>query len=115
MSAVRIIGRLARDAVVRINPRNGTAWIEIELGHAAGGSVQARTCAPTIALQRSGEGASAQFIAHATARRLRAGARVAVHASGYVIRHLPSPHLELIGVELIEQLEVHPVHEKATA
>lgn len=99
MSTITVTGRLSRDAHT-CTGTDGSAWVFVEIGMVGTGrAVQAR--------HRIGDGHSAQYAATRKAQALRAGALVRVHGGGYDICNTPVPHLVVVGVSLIEHLEVH--------
>lgn len=92
-SALRVYGRLARDAR-RFTQPDGTAVVDVLL----------RTGPRSVdvtARRVIGIGAGAQYIAARSAAQLRAGARVTVHAQDFAFRPYVE-QLELRGVDLIE-------------
>lgn len=105
MSAIRFSGVLGRDAESRV-ATDGTAWVYLEVHQGAG-----RLFA--LAKRRIGSGPAAQLVAHNSARHLRAGARVTVHAASVDVAHSPHDHLVLLGVDWIEHQPVVSRHEPA--
>jgi hypothetical protein len=107
MSALRLTGTLGRDAEAR-TATDGTAWLCIELHQGCGSiAAAARRC--------MGTGPAAQIAARSAASHLKAGSRVTVHAAGYDIRHQPTDHLVLVGVDHIEHQAPAPRHEARQA
>lgn len=98
MSAVRIVGTLGRDAELRIGT-DSTAWLCLEI-HQGVDSVA------VVARKHVGSGGAAAIAGQSTARQLRRGTRVTVHAGGFHIVHTPSPHLVLRDVDFIEHQPV---------
>ena len=97
MSAFKVTGRLARDARTSTGT-DGSVWLFVEIGgHCNSLGVVAR--------QNFGRGNSQHYIADKKARQLRQGARVTVHAAGYDICYSPQPHLVLVSVDMIEELD----------
>lgn len=97
MSAIKVTGRLARDAHTSAST-DGSSWLFVEIGGDCNRlGVTAR--------QNFGRGNSQAYIADKAARQLRQGARVTVHAAGYDISYSPQPHLVLVSVDMIEQLD----------
>lgn len=97
MSALQVSGRLARDAEARFST-DGTAWLAVELQPDGGQGLA------LLAARRFDASAAAGIAARRTAYRLRAGARVRVHAAGAVFVHERGPCLRLLDVDLIETL-----------
>lgn len=99
MSAVRISGKLASDAVCRKSaadsPENVLSWLCVEVAQPDDGL----HCHAAWLL---GAGVAAAIAGDANARRLRRGARVVVHAAGWHISYTPCPHLVLREVDFIE-------------
>lgn len=97
MNAFKVTGRLARDARTS-TAIDGSAWLFVEIGG---------TCNSlcVVARQNFGRGNTQAYIADKAARQLRQGSRVTVHAAGHDICYSPEPHLVLIGVDMIEQLD----------
>ena len=107
MSAIRITGTLGRDAELRF-ATDGSAWLILEIHQAGAGlAVQAR--------RRVGGGEAGAVAARNSAAHLRKGTRVTVHAGGYDIEHLPTPHLVLSRVDMIEHQPIAPRHEPRDA
>jgi hypothetical protein len=108
MSAVRISGPLARDAVCRKSaadrPENVLSWLCVEVAQPDDGL----HCHAAWLL---GAGPAAAIAGDANARRLRRGARVVVHAAGWHISDTPSPHLVLREVDFIEHPAAPAYHE----
>jgi hypothetical protein len=101
---LRLSGALGRDAHALVSP-DGYAFLDLEIH-------QASTLAANVAAgcrKCYGYGATAQIAARSAAQHLRAGSRVIVHAAGWELRWSPSPHLWLVGVDLIEHQAVVPV------
>jgi hypothetical protein len=101
---LRLAGALGRDAHALVSP-DGWAYLDLEIhqtsAHQANVAAGCRKC--------YGYGAPAQIAARSAAQHLRAGSRVIVHAAGWELRWSPSPHLWLVGVDLIEHQAVVPV------
>lgn len=93
MSAIRLSGRLARDARHMVDTK-GTAYIEVAVS-------QGEKSVDAVARRRVGVGNGAQFVAQRTAAHLRAGARVTVHAAHFEINRREGV-LYLHGVDHIE-------------
>lgn len=103
MSAIRITGTLGRDAELRF-ATDGAAWLILEIHqHGAGLAVQAR--------KRVGGGEAGAIAARNSAAHLRQGTRVTVHADKYSVEHLPTPHLVLSRVDMVEHQPLAPRHE----
>jgi hypothetical protein len=108
MSAVRISGPLARDAVCRKSaadrPENVLSWLCVEVAQPDDGL----HCHAAWLL---GAGPAAAIAGDVNARQLRRGARVVVHAAGWHISYTPSPHLVLREVDFIEHPAAPAYHE----
>jgi hypothetical protein len=103
-TALRLSGALGRDARALVSP-DGWAYLDLEIH-------QTSTRPENVAAgcrKCYGFGAPAQIAARSAAQQLRTGSRVIVHAAGWEIRWSPSPHLWLVGVDLIEHQAVVPV------
>jgi hypothetical protein len=100
MSAIRVTGTLLRHAHTATGT-DGSAWVVVDLSQGAHSAV-------CHARHLCGQGTAAQFAAANAVHHLKRGAQVTVHASGYDVRNTPTPHLLLLGVDLIEQLSLQP-------
>lgn len=103
MSAIRITGSLARDAELRFST-DGAAWLILEI-HQGPGAL------PVQARRRIGTGPAAAIAARSSASHLRRGSRVTVHADTYAVEYLPTPHLVLSRVDVVEHQPIAPRHE----
>lgn len=93
MSAIRITGTLGRDAELRFS----TDGVAVQ------------------AVRRVGGGEAGAVAARNSAAHLRKGTRVTVHAGAYDVEHLPTPHLVLRRVDMIEHQPSAPRHEPRDA
>jgi hypothetical protein len=104
---IRVTGTLLRNAHTATGT-DGSAWVVVDLS-------QGDRSAVCHARRPYGPGHAAQFAAANAVHHLKRGAQVTVHAAGYDIRHSPTPHLLLLGVDVIEQLAHQPRNERESA
>lgn len=92
MSAIRMTGRLVRDARAMTDTR-GQAWMELRLHALANGQARVMRC--------MGEGAAAQHACAAEARRFRRGLLITVYADGWEV-DVSQGCVRLAGVDHVE-------------